>query len=223
MPTGALGRTPVAAASVEAEAGGSCVPAGHRLGPGRGLPWPGCRAPHPGRGAVPLGAGPIRRVVAARARRRRRADSYVLPYPARAPRPAEVHLRLEGPSGGPDGGPDELIVDHVLAATGYRLDVDALDFLAPVRRAVARAPGSKALRLSRRVRVQPAGPVLHRLPRSARLRAVAAVRRRHRVRRPTRHGRSVTQNIGMNIDIPGTEASASEPLRRQLPSAGRGW
>ncbi|MET7355643.1 hypothetical protein [Streptomyces mirabilis] len=54
-----------------------------------------------------------------------------------------MHLRLEGPSGGPDGGPDELIVDHVLAATGYRLDVDALDFLAPVRRAVAGRPARR--------------------------------------------------------------------------------
>jgi hypothetical protein len=38
----------------------------------------------------------------------------------------------------------------VLAATGYRLDVDALPFLAPpVRGAVARVPGAEAPRLSR--------------------------------------------------------------------------
>ncbi|WP_432043152.1 NAD(P)-binding domain-containing protein [Streptomyces cadmiisoli] len=58
---------------------------------------------------------------------------------------AEVHLRV----GGAGGGPADHVVDHVLAATGYRLDVDALPFLAaPVRRAVGRVPGSQAPRLS---------------------------------------------------------------------------
>lgn len=58
---------------------------------------------------------------------------------------AEVHLRL----GGRASRPAERVVDHVLAATGYRLDVDALPFLAPsVRQAVARVPGSQAPRLS---------------------------------------------------------------------------
>ncbi|MFD1935415.1 FAD-dependent oxidoreductase [Nonomuraea mangrovi] len=39
----------------------------------------------------------------------------------------------------------ELTVDHVLAATGYRIDVDALPFLASgLRSAIARIPGSKA-------------------------------------------------------------------------------
>ncbi|WP_424888983.1 NAD(P)-binding domain-containing protein [Streptomyces sp. XH2] len=59
--------------------------------------------------------------------------------------PAGVRLCLEGAG----AGPAELVVDHVLAATGYRLDVDVLAFLAPeMRRAVARVPGSKAPRLS---------------------------------------------------------------------------
>ncbi|MGW4994784.1 NAD(P)-binding domain-containing protein [Streptomyces mirabilis] len=54
-----------------------------------------------------------------------------------------VQLRLAG------GPPAELVVDHVLAATGYRLDVDALAFLSPlVRQAVARVPGTQAPRLS---------------------------------------------------------------------------
>ncbi|MFC9645001.1 FAD-dependent oxidoreductase [Streptomyces mirabilis] len=54
-----------------------------------------------------------------------------------------VQLRLAG------GPPAELVVDHVLAATGYRLDVDALGFLPrPVRQAVARVPGTQAPRLS---------------------------------------------------------------------------
>ncbi|MFE3166159.1 hypothetical protein [Streptomyces sp. NPDC059224] len=45
---------------------------------------------------------------------------------------------------GPRGGRESLTVDHV-AATGYRLDLDALPFLSPtVRRAVACAPGSRA-------------------------------------------------------------------------------
>ncbi|MER5927534.1 NAD(P)-binding domain-containing protein [Streptomyces mirabilis] len=58
---------------------------------------------------------------------------------------AEVHLRL----GGEGSGPADRVVDHVLAATGYRLDVDVLPFLTPsVRRAVSRVPGSQAPRLS---------------------------------------------------------------------------
>ncbi|MGX8904206.1 FAD-dependent oxidoreductase [Streptomyces netropsis] len=57
----------------------------------------------------------------------------------------QVRLRLMGGSGGTGG----LAVDHVLAATGYRMDVDALLFLSPsVRQAVGRVPGSKAPRLS---------------------------------------------------------------------------
>ncbi|WP_405010596.1 FAD-dependent oxidoreductase [Kitasatospora sp. NBC_01539] len=51
-------------------------------------------------------------------------------------RPDGVRLRLHGPDR------DELVVDHVLAATGYRVDVDRLDLLdAGLRRAVRRAPG----------------------------------------------------------------------------------
>ncbi|MFE5373840.1 FAD-dependent oxidoreductase [Streptomyces mirabilis] len=57
----------------------------------------------------------------------------------------EVRLRL----GGRGNGLAELAVDHVLAATGYRLDVDALPFLTPpVRQAVARVPGVQAPLLS---------------------------------------------------------------------------
>jgi cation diffusion facilitator CzcD-associated flavoprotein CzcO len=45
---------------------------------------------------------------------------------------------------GSDGGTTEVSADHVMAATGYRVDVDALDFLAPALRAslarTARAP-----------------------------------------------------------------------------------
>ncbi|MFI6253938.1 FAD-dependent oxidoreductase [Streptomyces sp. NPDC051016] len=46
---------------------------------------------------------------------------------------------------GPGGERESLTVDHVLAATGYRLDLAALPFLsASVRRAVACVPGSRA-------------------------------------------------------------------------------
>ncbi|MER6125273.1 FAD-dependent oxidoreductase [Streptomyces sp. NPDC001795] len=52
-----------------------------------------------------------------------------------------ARLDIAGP-GGPAG---TLTVDHVLAATGYRLDLDALPFLSPaVRGAVTCVPGSKA-------------------------------------------------------------------------------
>ncbi|MER6539486.1 FAD-dependent oxidoreductase [Streptomyces sp900105755] len=53
----------------------------------------------------------------------------------------EVRLDVMGPG----GERESLAVDHVLAATGYRLDLDALPFLSPaVRDAVACVPGSKA-------------------------------------------------------------------------------
>lgn len=49
------------------------------------------------------------------------------------------------------GGSESLVVDHVLAATGYRLDIDALAFLAPpLRRDIVCVAGSKAPQLSRR-------------------------------------------------------------------------
>ncbi|MFE2469230.1 hypothetical protein [Streptomyces mirabilis] len=55
-----------------------------------------------------------------------------------------ARLELTGP-----GGSERLAVDHVMAATGYRLDIDALAFLAPaLRRGVVRVPGSKAPRLT---------------------------------------------------------------------------
>ncbi|WP_079050895.1 MULTISPECIES: FAD-dependent oxidoreductase [unclassified Streptomyces] len=57
---------------------------------------------------------------------------------------SRVRLDIDGP-----GGSDTLTVDHVLAATGYRLDLNALLFLSPgMRGAIARVPGSKAPRLS---------------------------------------------------------------------------
>ncbi|MFI2078067.1 FAD-dependent oxidoreductase [Streptomyces triculaminicus] len=57
----------------------------------------------------------------------------------------EVQLRL----GGQGDGPAKMTADHVLAATGYRIDLDALPFLDPrLRQAVARIPGSHAPRLS---------------------------------------------------------------------------
>ncbi|MEU2336713.1 FAD-dependent oxidoreductase [Streptomyces sp. NPDC013172] len=56
-------------------------------------------------------------------------------------RGSEVHLDVVGPG----GRRDALTVDHVLAATGYRLDLDALPYLsASVRHAVACVPGSRA-------------------------------------------------------------------------------
>ncbi|MET7745973.1 FAD-dependent oxidoreductase [Streptomyces sp. NPDC005385] len=46
---------------------------------------------------------------------------------------------------GPTGAPETVVVDHVLAATGYRLDLDAVPFLtSTLRTAVACVPGSKA-------------------------------------------------------------------------------
>ncbi|MEU2420967.1 FAD-dependent oxidoreductase [Streptomyces sp. NPDC007851] len=60
---------------------------------------------------------------------------------AAAVRGPEVHLDVAGPR----GRRETLAVDHVLAATGYRLDLDALPYLSPtVRRAVACVPGSRA-------------------------------------------------------------------------------
>jgi thioredoxin reductase len=57
-----------------------------------------------------------------------------------------VRLDLTGPVGS-----QSLTVDHVLAATGYRLDIDALAFLAQeLRRGIACVPGSKAPQLSSR-------------------------------------------------------------------------
>lgn len=57
----------------------------------------------------------------------------------------EVRLRVSGQDSGPVG----MRADHVLAATGYRIDLNALPFLTPpLREAVARVPGSKAPRLS---------------------------------------------------------------------------
>ncbi len=57
---------------------------------------------------------------------------------------SRVRLDIDGP-----GGSDTLTVDHVLAATGYRLDLDALPFLSPaLRGAMVRVPGSRAPRLS---------------------------------------------------------------------------
>jgi hypothetical protein len=50
---------------------------------------------------------------------------------------------------GPGGARETVATDHVLAATGYRLDLGALPFLpSPVRRALTCIPGSKAPRLS---------------------------------------------------------------------------
>ncbi|MFF1520005.1 hypothetical protein [Streptomyces sp. NPDC058305] len=66
-------------------------------------------------------------------------------YVTRAERDARggVRLHLAG------GGPQVLGVDHVLAATGYRLDLGALAFLSPgLREQVRRVPGSAAPRLS---------------------------------------------------------------------------
>lgn len=55
-----------------------------------------------------------------------------------------VAMDLAGP-----GSSEGLAVDHVLAATGYRLDIDALAFLAPaLQRGIGCVPGSKAPQLS---------------------------------------------------------------------------
>ncbi|WP_369390368.1 FAD-dependent oxidoreductase [Streptomyces sp. CG1] len=55
-----------------------------------------------------------------------------------------ARLQLAGPD-----EPDIVTVDHVLAATGYRLDIDALAFLGPaLRRGIICVPGSKAPQLS---------------------------------------------------------------------------
>ncbi|MGV9567801.1 FAD-dependent oxidoreductase [Streptomyces sp. NPDC003480] len=55
-----------------------------------------------------------------------------------------VRLEVAGP-----GGSETFAVDHVLAATGYRLDLDAVPFLSPtVRGALTCVPGSKAPHLS---------------------------------------------------------------------------
>ncbi|MGK5638231.1 NAD(P)-binding domain-containing protein [Streptomyces sp. URMC 126] len=57
----------------------------------------------------------------------------------------QAHLTLAGAG----EGPRKLSVDHLLAATGYRLDLDALEFLSPVlRHRLDRVPGSRAPRLT---------------------------------------------------------------------------
>ncbi|MGW4511958.1 FAD-dependent oxidoreductase [Streptomyces sp. NPDC004393] len=57
---------------------------------------------------------------------------------------SRVRLEVDG-----SGGSETLTVDHVLAATGYRLDLDAVPFLSPeARGALACVPGSKAPHLS---------------------------------------------------------------------------
>jgi thioredoxin reductase len=59
--------------------------------------------------------------------------------------PEGIRLRLTGT--GP--GPTELTVDHVLAATGYTIDIEATRFLDPeLRAALVRVPGALGPRLS---------------------------------------------------------------------------
>ncbi|QMU73851.1 FAD-dependent oxidoreductase [Streptacidiphilus sp. P02-A3a] len=61
------------------------------------------------------------------------------------PGPDGIRLRLTG-SG---DGPAELTVDHVLAATGYTIDIEATRFLSPELRAdLVRVPGALGPRLS---------------------------------------------------------------------------
>jgi thioredoxin reductase len=59
--------------------------------------------------------------------------------------PDGIRLRLTGTG----SGPTELTVDHVLAATGYTIDLEATRFLAPeLRAALVRVPGTLGPRLS---------------------------------------------------------------------------
>jgi len=54
---------------------------------------------------------------------------------------ARLNLRLEGPD-----GPCQVQTDHLVAATGYRADVDRLDFLSPeLRQKIARVESSPRL------------------------------------------------------------------------------
>jgi hypothetical protein len=57
----------------------------------------------------------------------------------------KILLQLRGPS----GTESRLAVDHVIAATGYKVDVDRMQFLGPlIRERIARVNGSSAPRLS---------------------------------------------------------------------------
>ncbi|KNB54040.1 FAD-dependent oxidoreductase [Streptomyces caatingaensis] len=57
--------------------------------------------------------------------------------------------RAELTLAGTGDGPTAMTVDHLLAATGYRLDLNALEFLSPVlRHRLDRVPGSQAPRLT---------------------------------------------------------------------------
>ncbi|QMU80307.1 NAD(P)-binding domain-containing protein [Streptacidiphilus sp. PB12-B1b] len=59
--------------------------------------------------------------------------------------PDGIRLRLAGTG----SGPAEMTVDHVLAATGYTIDISATRFLAPeLRDALVRVPGALGPRLS---------------------------------------------------------------------------
>jgi FAD-dependent urate hydroxylase len=63
-----------------------------------------------------------------------------------APAGDKVALRLRGKS----GESRTTTVDHVIAATGFRVDVDSIGYLDPeLRKGIARVPGSGAPRLSR--------------------------------------------------------------------------
>ncbi|WP_406445216.1 NAD(P)-binding domain-containing protein [Streptomyces sp. NBC_00631] len=77
---------------------------------------------------------------------RDRVEGVVPVHTSRRVTAAAVHgpeVRLD--VAGPGSEHESLAVDHVLAATGYRLDLDALPFLSPtMRRTVACVPGSKA-------------------------------------------------------------------------------
>ncbi|MDH6222009.1 hypothetical protein M2283_009356 [Streptomyces pseudovenezuelae] len=80
-----------------------------------------------------------------------------------------------------DGRTRTIETGHVLAATGYRIRLDAVDFLAP--RTAGRAdPHGRLPAPRRRAAVVGAGPVLHRHPGGGDLRARAAVHVRHGVR-----------------------------------------
>ena len=101
--------------------------------------------------------------------------------------------------------------DHVLMATGYRIDVDKMPLLDPRLRArIARRDGLPVL--SNGLEFERARPAFRRRRRGRQLRAVAALHRRRRLCRPQRHPRGAARRRARRTSPP-------SPVSRFPPSA----
>lgn len=132
---------------------------------------------------------------------------------------AEVHLRL----GGAGSGPADRVVDHVLAATGHRLDVDALPFLTPsVRRAVGRVPGSQAPRLSGAFESSVAGLYFTGSPGAPMFGPMLRFVAGHGVRSPAdRRAATAPGSAPLSVRVPGAACRLCAPLGGLVALYGR--